>query len=53
MRHTIKSNNRVEVDLRVEKGLNSGSDVVRMIVVFTMAVAAIAVVMVPRHDEEW
>lgn len=48
---TIEGIDRVEVNLRIEKRLNRGGDIVGVIVL-AMAVAAIAmVVMVSRHDE--
>jgi hypothetical protein len=38
---TIQSCDQVEVDLRVEEGLDGRSDVVGMVVIFAMAVAMI------------
>jgi hypothetical protein len=53
---TVECVNGIKVDLGVEKRLDSGGDVVGMIVaIFIMAVAAMAVVMVvvARHNNTY
>jgi hypothetical protein len=44
--HTIQCRDQVEVDLRVEEGLEGWSDIVGMVMIFAMAVTMI---MVMRH----
>lgn len=46
---TIESVDRVEVDLRIQKGLNGGGDIVGVIVLAVAVTAIAMVVMVPRH----
>lgn len=46
---TIESVDRVEVDLRIQKGLDSGGDIVGVIVLAVAVTAIAMVVMVSRH----
>jgi hypothetical protein len=48
--HTIESGDLAEINLRIQQGLDGWSDIVGVIMVFTVAVAmAIMVMVMPRH----
>jgi hypothetical protein len=51
-RNTIESGDLAEINLRIQQGLDGWSDIVGVIMVFTVAVAmAVMVMVMPRHFE--